>query len=351
MANRLPLEHHPLLRLVLYYVALTIVCAVLWYGLPAAAEGALHAALHPLMGSMADGTAPNSATIVTTPQPLIPEQVPASAALMTLIAGTMAFALALPVSWVYMFTRQRKGYSQSVVQALVLMPVVIAVIAALVRNSLGLAFALAGLLTAVRFRTTLDDSKDAVFMFVVTAIGLASGVQLEVAVVLSLVFVVITLGLWFTDFARTPQSLEGTMAERRLARATAIKNRTSQFVARLDHEIIEGMAPQQLESLAKRIDKRRKDLGGDGDEEEGPRYDGRMRVTVADSDAATSAVEAFLEKNLKRWKQVRVDRSENAVEMIYAVRLKKGNDLAHLKAQVLEELPTIVSQAEVGAWI
>src|SRR6185295_2199238 len=164
-----------------------------------------------------------------------------------------------------------KGYSQSVVHALVLMPVVIAVIAALVRNSIALAFSLAGIISAVRFRTTLDDSKDATFMFVVTALGLACGVQLEVAGVLSVLFVIITLGLWFTDFARTPPALEGSMAERRLARAMAMANRTSQFVARLDHEIIESMAPAQLDSLANRIERRKKELGDNESGDYGPR--------------------------------------------------------------------------------
>lgn len=349
MANRLSLAHHPLLRLALYYIGLAIVIGALWFALPDVAERTVRAALAPLLGSM-DGGVPNNSSVFTTPQPAIPTLAPAYVALMTLVAGTAAFAFSLPVSWVYMFTRQRKGYSQSVVQALVLMPVVIAVIAALVRNSIALAFSLAGIITAVRFRTSLDDSKDAAFMFVVTALGLACGVQLEVAAVLSLMFVVITLGFWFTDFARMPPALEGAMADRRLARATAIQNRTSQFVARLDHEIIEGMAPQQLESLARRIDKRRKDLGG-GDEDEGPRFDGRIRLSVVDAEGARGAVEAALERHLKKWKEVRVDRSERGAEMIYAVRLKKGNDLAQLRAAMLEDLPHVVQQVEVGAWI
>ncbi|MFN8580946.1 MAG: DUF4956 domain-containing protein [Gemmatimonadaceae bacterium] len=223
MADRhwLSLEQHPLLRLTAYYIGLAVVSAVIWLALPASVHVVLEKALAPLLGTTPE-TLQSGGSILDTPQPALPSLAPAYVALMTLAAGLSAFALSLPVSWVYMFTRQRKGFSQSVVQALVLMPVVIAVIAALVRNSIALAFSLAGIISAVRFRTTLEDSKDAVFMFVVTALGLASGVQLEVAAVLSVMFVVITLGFWFTDFARTPPALEGTMAERRLAKAMAM---------------------------------------------------------------------------------------------------------------------------------
>ncbi|MBV6522265.1 MAG: hypothetical protein MNPFHGCM_02411 [Gemmatimonadaceae bacterium] len=345
------LRHHPLLRLVLYYLALTAVTSLLWIALPAAWEAVLRTALGPLLGASFDGVQSQS-DILTTPQPAITGLPPAYVALMTLVAGVSAFALSLPVSWVYMFARQKKGYSQSVVQSLVLMPVVIAVVAALVRNSIALAFSLAGIISAVRFRTTLDDSKDAVFMFVVTALGLACGVQLEVAGVLSVLFVVITLGLWFTDFARTPPDLEGTMADRRLARAMAVANRTSQFVARLDHEIIESMAPAQLDALSRRIDKRKKDLSDDeSSEANGPRFDGRIKVTVSDPDIAIAVVEGIFQAQLKRWQQIRVDRREGNADLVYAIRVKKGRDMALVRDQVIAEGSPHVVSAEVGAWL
>lgn len=344
------MDQHPLLRLAAYYVALAIASTLLWLALPDALEAVLRKAMAPLLGTTPESVL-SGGSLLDTPQPALPSLAPALVAVMTLAAGVSAFALSLPVAWVYMFTRQRKGYSQSVVQALVLMPVVIAVIAALVRNSIALAFSLAGIISAVRFRTTLDDSKDAVFMFVVTALGLACGVQLEVAAVLSVMFVIITLSFWFTDFARTPPALEGSMAERRLAKAMAMANRTSQFVARLDHEIIESMAPAQLDSLAARVDRRRKELHTDAEPEEGPRYDGRLKVTVADPAIAQPVVEAVLAAQLKRWKQVRVDRRDTDADMVYAVRLKRGQSLAELKDIVARDAAPHVNSAEAGAWL
>ena len=322
---------------------------MLWIALPDAWEAVLRTSLGPLLGTSAPLSANGGP--FGTPQPAVATLAPMFVALMTLVAGVSAFALALPVSWVYMFTRQRKGYSQSVVQTLVLMPVVIAVVAALVRNSLTLAFSLAGILTAVRFRTNLDDSKDAVFMFVVTALGLACGIQLEIGAVLSVLFVVITLGLWFTDFARVPPALEGAMADRRMARAMAMANRTSQFVAQLDHDVIEGMAPAQLDSLATRIEARKRALVNNESADEGPRFDGRLKVTVADADVSLPVVEAILQAQLKKWQQVRIDRREADADLVFAVRVKKGHTLAQLQESVASEGAPHVISTEVGAWL
>ena len=75
---------------------------------------------------------------------------------------TGAFLLMLPVAWVYILTRQKKGYRQSVVQTLIILPIVVAGVVLLVKNSVALAFSLGGIVAAVSFRNTLRDTKDAV---------------------------------------------------------------------------------------------------------------------------------------------------------------------------------------------
>jgi len=45
----------------------------------------------------------------------------------------------------------------------------------IVRDSVALAFSLAGIVAAVRFRNTLRDTKDAVYIFLAIAVGLAAG--------------------------------------------------------------------------------------------------------------------------------------------------------------------------------
>lgn len=339
------------LRLTLYYAALALVAWAVWRFLPGVAHQQVDESLQLLLGAAPGaGIASQSAAGSAVPPPAV--------ALMAVIGSSAALLLTLPLAWVYMFTRQKKGYQQSVVHSLILLPVVVALVAALVRNSVALAFSLAGVVAAVRFRTTLDDSKDAVFVFACMALGLACGVQLEVAAVLSVLFVIVVLGLWYTDFGRTPPALEGARAEQHMQRAIAIANRTSQFVAKLDKEILDSMAPAQLQALQARLDKRRSKLegktseheGGGGGGEEGPRFDGRLTITVSDPDEAQPAIEALLEANLKRWKMVRSDRMDGQGLMVYAVRPKKGVTLETVAEVLQRDGAPFVAHVEAERW-
>jgi hypothetical protein len=346
-------EQSIVLRLILYYSALAASVVLFWRVIPAGVRTQISEAIKPIMGST--GFTP----VFTTPDPTLQALAPHSVAIMAVILAVAALALSLPVSWVYMFTRQKKGYSQSVVHTLILVPIVVAMVAALVRNSVALAFSIAGIFAAVRFRTTLEDLKDAVFVFVVMAMGLACGVQLEVAAVLSVLFVTVTMVLWYTDYARTPPDLEGERAERHMQRALALANRTSQFVARLDREILDSMAPAQLDALQARLDRRRSKLETNttnehpehaNHEDEGPRFDGRVTITVSDPDQAQPAIEALLESRLKRWKMVRLDRSDGEAHIVYAVRPRKGSTLEEV-AQLLErEGAPFVAHVEAERW-
>jgi hypothetical protein len=226
-----------------------------------------------------------------------------------------------------MYTRQKKGYSQSVVHTLVLLPAIVAAVSVLVRNNIALAFSLAGIVAAVRFRTSLEDSRDAVFVFAVSALGLACGVHVEFASILSMLFSAIALTLWYTDFGRTPPSLEGQRAEQHLQRALQIANRTSQFVARVDREVLESLAPAQLEALAERLRKRR---GQTGEQEQG--YDGELSVRLSDETAGRPAIESMLKERTKRWQLLRSEVEDGVSSLTYGVRLRRGLKLDELAA-------------------
>lgn len=112
------------------------------------------------------------------------------------------FAFMSPVAWVYMGARRRRGREQSFVLTLLLLPLAVAGIVIIVENSLALAFSLAGIVAGVRFRLTLDDTLDAVFIFMSIGVGLAGGIgALEVAAVLSLFFNFAVLLLWRFQYA------------------------------------------------------------------------------------------------------------------------------------------------------
>lgn len=153
------LETNIVVRLVVYYLVVAIVAIVAWRYLPPSLRDLLHSATQPLVG-----LTNTQVTTFTTPDPALDMLSPLAVTFMGIIAATSSLILCLPVSWVYMFTRQKKGYSQSVVHTLLLLPVVVAMVATLVRSNVALAFSLAGIVAAVRFRVALEDSKDAVFV-------------------------------------------------------------------------------------------------------------------------------------------------------------------------------------------
>lgn len=127
-----------------------------------------------------------------------------------LLALILAFGVTLPVTWVYRWTRPQKKHNQSFIHALLVTPIGIALVVFLVKGSLPLAFGLAGIVAAVRFRATIKEPMDAVYMLMAIGIGLATGTQLTtVAYLSSLVFVVITLAVWKSDYGAKPPVLSG----------------------------------------------------------------------------------------------------------------------------------------------
>lgn len=336
-----------IVRLIVYYLAVTVVAFFGLKFMPAPMRELIQSALQPLVGMSTEPV-----TTFTTPDPRVDVLGSRAVILMAIIASLAAVVNCLPVAWTYMFTRQKKGYQQTIVHTLILLPVVVAVVATIVRSSAALAFSLAGIVAAVRFRVALEDSRDAVFVFGVMALGLACGVSLEAAGVLSVLFNVIVLILWYSDFARTPPGLEGERAQKHFERAVAIANRTSQFVARLDREILDSMAPAQLDALQARLDKQKEKFGltTEGTEEEGPRFEGRITVHVGDPDQAQPAVEAVLQASLKRWKMVRIERTDGEARIVYAVRPKKGQNLESISATLTNEAAPFVANVEVERW-
>lgn len=112
-----------------------------------------------------------------------------------------AFLTALPVSWVYMGIRTGEEYDQSLISTILILPVVVTGIVIIVQNSLALAFALAGIAGAVRFKNSLKSSGDALFILIAVGTGLAAGIgAVELAVVMGLGFNYAFLILWATEY-------------------------------------------------------------------------------------------------------------------------------------------------------
>ncbi len=120
-----------------------------------------------------------------------------------MLARLGAAAMIVPVSWVYFITSPAKEVDQSFAQTIIVMPIVVTGIAMIVVNSVALAFSLAGVVAAVRFRFTLRNPAQAMYIFVAIGIGLGLGIgALGVVSVISIVFVFSTLIIWKLEYGR-----------------------------------------------------------------------------------------------------------------------------------------------------
>ena len=315
-----------LFRTALYYAVLAAAGTLAWQYLPRArllagdSLGALFAPATQIVGGAASGAAVQPVDTGTL-------------AITVALAMTAAALLALPVAWIYTLTRARRGYQQSVVQLLVILPVVVGGIVVLVKYSLALAFSLGGIAAAVRFRNTLDDSKDAVYVFLVIGIGIAAAVDLPVALVISLMFNVVAVAMWSTDFGRTPVALDGRLAERRLERARELA-RTGTFVARIDDEVLKEMTAEQLEGVAKRAWMRAREHDPEGAQRK-QRPESRIVVRMADAPRIRPIIEAQLAETTKRWSADAVTLRDDGLTVIeYLVLPKKSTSPDELLSQL-----------------
>ncbi len=240
----------------------------------------------------------------------------------TLLALLGALATALPVAWVYSLTRRRKGFDQSMVHTIILLPVAVAGMVVLIQNSLALAFSLAGIVALLRFRNTLDDTKDGVYVFVVTTVGIsaATGV-LVVGIVSSIVFNALVLGLWWVDFARepTPGIRGGIRRLARLPALTPVRARPAAARAGNGH----GTEAARTGTAAAW----RRQLGaGHTAEFAAPdgQFNARIRVHTMDARASQPVVEGILNEQAKRWELVGVMPDDaGRVTLKYLLRLRK----------------------------
>ena len=150
----------PFLRLTTYYMFLS---AILWASLLIFPE---FQAYLPLGGG---GNLSLDPSEFTTGRAAEVDWDPVIKAIELFMGLTGVIIFMVPVSWMYMGVRRRRGRDQSFVLTLLLLPVAVAGIVIVVENSLALAFSLAGIVAGVRFRYTLDDTLDAIFIFL--AIG------------------------------------------------------------------------------------------------------------------------------------------------------------------------------------
>lgn len=271
----------PFVRLAAYYVVLGLVTLLLVRAFPQVRDlFERFQELSPVHGVVGKKDALEQAANAPGPASLGS----AALALITFLSMIGALTLMVPTAWVYMITKQQRGYDQSVVQTVIVLPMTVAGTLILVQNSLALAFALGGIVAAIRFRNTLKDTKDVVYIYLALGVGLAAGVYVPVvAAVMSLVFNITVLALWRLNI--------GNIYADRLGADRA---------ARLE---------PHLQAAAD--DKKRK------------RFNGALLIHATRLEPAQRVAETLLDEQAKRWKLAEIVPSDGGTSTLeYLIRVK-----------------------------
>ena len=118
------------------------------------------------------------------------------------LSVTLSFVLTAIVGWTYMRTHKGASYTQSYVQTLVLMGMVVSMIMLVVGSNIARAFSLVGALSIIRFRNAIKETRDVGFVFFAMAIGMATGTRFYLlaviaTIVISAVVFVMTRFDWY----------------------------------------------------------------------------------------------------------------------------------------------------------
>jgi hypothetical protein len=259
-----------------------------------------------------------------------------------ILVGTLL--LMMPVSWVYMSARHVPGHSQAVVQTLIILPLVVAGIVLIVRDSLALAFSLAGVVAAVRFRTNLRDTRDVVYIFLAIAVGFAAGVQtLAVGTVLTIVFNFVMLWTWRSDYGRNV--LTPTAASRWAGPLNSLAM-TSEYDAVPDRDLVLSLSPREANKLAQRFERVSEALGGP--DQKKPKFTAVLSITSDHVADAQELVERALDRLAKRWRLDEVvTHTGKPSEIYYLVRLKKSSSRDELLTAIREEAGDRIHSADL----
>ena len=334
-------SEQPLRRLIAYYAILVTILALLLYVYP---------------GTNALLTGGDAASASAMPQVLqdgfnaqpLSEVVFGTGSLGALLINTSLIlfaivALMLPVTWVYMSARNTPGHSQDVVQTLIILPIVVAGIVSIVQHSLALAFSLAGVVAAVRFRTKLETTRDVVFIFLAIGIGFAGGVQmLALGAMFSVAFNFVVLLTWRYDFGRSALVPTAQWSEPLDSLAVTNGNGVNGVP---DRDLVLALSPKKLDALGERFDRVRAVLGPNSKK---PRYNAVLSITSDKVVEAQAVMHKLLDKLTKRWVLDEVvTHNGKPSEVYYLVRVGKATTQADLTSAIRARAGDRVSAIEL----
>lgn len=107
-----------------------------------------------------------------------------------IVLGT-AVGLSLMIALTYIFTHRKIGYRSSTVLTVFFIAPCVAIIVLCIGSNLARAISIGGGLALIRFRNTVEDTRDMVYLLLSLAIGVACGIGFVGFAVLAAIFVCI----------------------------------------------------------------------------------------------------------------------------------------------------------------
>jgi hypothetical protein len=244
------------------------------------------------------------------------------------VVGALIFVV--PIARIYVVTMRQEGYEKPFIRLLLALPVVVAAVVQMVENDLALAFALTGIVAAMRFRATVKDLQDAFFAFAAIAIGLATGTgNFMLAGVTSAAVTGLVYTLWRFNVGEVESSMELSHTGGSLTEALVPgEPNPGMTIGEEGRAVKVGLADRERIQLA--IARVASFVRADALRDKG-KYNTLCVAHVSPDDpkAAGESLEKVLHEFAKRW--VLVEKmalhDEEVLSLAYLARLKKDVDI------------------------
>jgi uncharacterized membrane protein YhiD involved in acid resistance len=120
-----------------------------------------------------------------------------------IIIALVAFVLSALIALTYQKTLREMEVPRYYIQSLILISVPVAMVMQAIGDSLARGLGMLGALAIIRFRTTLRNPRNMVFMFVSIAVGIATGVYgITIAIIGTLSFCLIAIAIHFSPLSK-----------------------------------------------------------------------------------------------------------------------------------------------------
>lgn len=116
----------------------------------------------------------------------------------------LAFALSTVIAFTYKLTYRGITYSPNFFQAMVLSSVAASMVIMAVGNNIAVGFGIIGAIAIIRFRTTVNEPRNIIFIFASLGVGIATGVYgYSIAISGTLIYCAVAFVLHFSASSRT----------------------------------------------------------------------------------------------------------------------------------------------------